>query len=1546
MNIVVSGAALAFRGFLGLFLALTISVWGLVVPSWAAPAVPVGSSLAMGAEQAVLGAPAASVHSRSVVVPQSVLPARTGMSAAIQPSRSLQTLIAPMTVADPVVTDPSIYTVSLAMQVDTRVHLTATVAPALTTGSGYYVEIHDLAAPAENSEVWRCSNGSTCSYTTTPEFAATRYVAVVTPTNSTKAAPTVINAVSEIHTPPPWTVSIVPTVTTTISITATTNYALNQPARYLSVSDLSTGGAAGTSWCSTGTTCVRGGFAPKNANSSYAAFVSNYPTSGTPACSCYQLAVSGTFVPPPWQVTLEGSGSTLTARGNYDVGAAGRYFEIFDLSKKQTYISYVGWCSTGTSCTLTTSNPGHQFIATVGTISNNFPPGPMFAASNQMGLQGPTATYEAAGGSNPAELNDCFSCVGDPINTSNGEFFETATDLAVPGRGPALAASRTYSSQRHALDGPFGFGWSSPYSLKVIQQPDGSVQVHQENGSRVTFTPTGTGTYTAPSHVLATLQANIDGTWTYTRKSREIFTFAQAGHLASTADLNGNSVSLGYDAQGRLSTATDAAGRVLTFAYGANGRISSITDPANRASAYTYDAAGRLETVTLPGNRVTTYTYDAGNLLTSMTDPRGSATVNTYDLARRVIKQTTAAGDLLLSYGYEGANGQTTITSPGGRITKETYTAGQMIKRIAGAGTAQQATWTYAYDQTTFARSTVTDPLNRTTTATYDAQGNKLTATDAGGGQASATYGALNNMLTGTDAAGTTTTFTYDAAGNRLTASRPLTGTAQTAVVTNTYGDTEHPGDITSVTDPNGNATTFVYDTYGNRTSITDALGRTTATAYDILGRKTSTTTPSGKTTTFAYNTAGFLETVADPLGKVSTFAYDAAGNKTSATDPLGHTTTYTFDALGRHTGTTAADNTTTSSGYDNDGNLTSQTDQNAHTTSYTYDSRNRLTSSKDGLNRTTTYAYDAAGQLKSKTDPSARTTTISYNTAGDKTGISYSDGVTPNETFTYTALHQPSTMTDGTGTTTMSYDSLGRLTSRTNGAGKNISFAYDLAGNITAQTYPNGQTVTRTYDTANNLTSITDWLNNTTTFTTTADSQPATTAYANGVTATTTYDNAGRTTDITAATATTTLATFTYTRNDNGNLASATTTGITQPAESYGYTDRDQLATINTTGYSYDPSGNPTTMVDGATLAYDAANQPTQHTLGGTTTPITYDNQGNRLTGPAPTTGNSTYTWNQANRLKTANGTAFTYSADSLRASRTPATGPAQTYTWDTTRTIPLMLTDGAISYIYDAAGNPVEHIDANGTVHYYQQDQYGSTRLLTDGTGSVLATYTFDPYGNLTQKTGTADTLLRWNGQAQDAETGLYYLRARYYDPATAQFLSVDPLVSATRDIYTYANNNPLNQSDPLGLMADSLGSHTPKAAADCESLMTLSPEEESYGPSFIVSLPVATLCVIWCIGASLNFAHGGLYFGWTTGIGARAEASIGASVGVGKTLGNDNMSVECAGLYGGGLFGGVSLPPNGSGDLGITGAHLGAGFGLGAGCSMMWTDYTKLV
>lgn len=82
-----------------------------------------------------------------------------------------------------------------------------------------------------------------------------------------------------------------------------------------------------------------------------------------------------------------------------------------------------------------------------------------------------------------------------------------------------------------------------------------------------------------------------------------------------------------------------------------------------------------------------------------------------------------------------------------------------------------------------------------------------------------------------------------------------------------------------------------------------------------------------------------------------------------------------------------------------------------------------------------------------------------------------------------------------------------------------------------------------------------------------------------------------------------------------------------------------------------------------------------------GTTTAITYDPQGNRLSGPSAA-GNGPYTWDQANRLQAADGTAYAYNAGGLRTTRTQVTRPAQHYAWDTRAGVPLMLADGTTSY------------------------------------------------------------------------------------------------------------------------------------------------------------------------------------------------------------------------------------------------------------------------
>jgi RHS repeat-associated protein len=93
------------------------------------------------------------------------------------------------------------------------------------------------------------------------------------------------------------------------------------------------------------------------------------------------------------------------------------------------------------------------------------------------------------------------------------------------------------------------------------------------------------------------------------------------------------------------------------------------------------------------------------------------------------------------------------------------------------------------------------------------------------------------------------------------------------------------------------------------------------------------------------------------------------------------------------------------------------------------------------------------------------------------------------------------------------------------------------------------------------------------------------------------------------------------------------------------------------------------------------------------------------------------------------------------------------------------------------------IEQINnSTGAVEYLHHDQRGSTLLLTGATGKVEGKCTYSAYGTPTCE-GTATTPLGFDGQYTNSDTGLVYLRAREYDPSTAQFLSVDPLVGTTR-------------------------------------------------------------------------------------------------------------------------------------------------------------------
>jgi len=1044
------------------------------------------------------------------------------------------------------------------------------------------------------------------------------------------------------------------------------------------------------------------------------------------------------------------------------------------------------------------------------------------------------SAVEMANGGSPSQPNarDTEGCSCDPINNTNGNFWHTYSDFFVPGRGIPLSFSHTYNSQFAGVDGPLGFGWTFNYNLTLAQDgATGNVTIQEEGGSQISFTKAG-NLYTPPSRTIASLVQNGDNTFTFTRQAQEIFTFSADGKLLKMQDLNGYATTLSYDGSGHLTLAIDPAGRKLTLTYTGN-HLTKVTDPdpsGNRFITFSYDGQGNLASVTNLENFSTTFTYDANHQLLTMTDPGpGAGTVtNHYDAQSRVDWQTDQLGrKTTLTYQADG----TLITDPKGNATFEQYINGTRVSSTKGYGTPQAATWLYTYDPATLGITSVTDPNGNTISSTYDASGNLLTVTDPLGHTTTNTYNNLNLLASTTDPKGITTTFAYDGNGNLLSRSRPL-NVNQNQLTSWVYGDGTHPGDATAMTDPNAKSWTYSYDSYGNQTSLTDPLGNQATFAYNVLGWKLSQVSPKGNvsggnpaqyTTTFAHDIFGRVASITNLLGNVTSFTYDPRGNLRQTTDARGKVTQYSYDLANQRTQVTRADQTTLKTIYNLDGTISAEYDGKNNLTNYSYDPLGRLVSMTDPLSRSTSYSYDGAGNRLTTTDSMQppHTTTYTYDTANQLKAITYSDGLTPNVTnIQYDANGLRTSMTDGTGTSSWTYDQLNRVTSYTNGANAGVSYGYDLKGQLTSISYPGNQAVTRAYDNAGHWTVVSDWLGNTTNFQYDENSNlitqtlPVTTGVADSYQ----YDKADRLMGINYAKSGTSFGSFNYGRDENNQVTSVTPVGVIEKDKSYTYNSLNQLKSAGGTNFNFDAADN-ITGISSSSLNYDVANQLTTQVFGGLSLNFSYDANGNRTARKLGAIPLQSYSYDQANRLIGfgANVT-YRYNGDGLRMSKT-VKGVTQNFVWDVAGGLPLLLKDGSTSYVYGPGGLPLEQITNAGQVYYYHHDQLGSTRLLTDSTGKVVASYTFDEWGNQRVKTGaiTFDVNGRmkvtasginnpfgYSGQYTDPESGLIYLRARYYDPATAQFLIKDPIEGISKQRYSYANSDPVNEADPAGLWA----------------------------------------------------------------------------------------------------------------------------------------------
>ncbi len=1030
------------------------------------------------------------------------------------------------------------------------------------------------------------------------------------------------------------------------------------------------------------------------------------------------------------------------------------------------------------------------------------------------------------------------------MTTPSGEFWHTFDGLAVPGRGVPLAFSHTYSSNDAGQDGPLGRGWTHAYNMSLaLDDASGSVTVREENGSELVFEAVGDG-YAAAPRVKATLVENADGTWTFTRRGRLLFTFDADGRLIEQRDLNGYETTLAYDTQGQLSTVTDPAGRALTFTWNA-GRVASVSDPSTpaRSISFTYDGDGNLSEYTDVAGGQWEFEYDGEDRLERMADPRQSASsdprsvVNTYGAEGRVTSQSDELGRTT-GFDYTSMPGAVRVIEPDGDVVVERFEAGLPVEVTEGYGIPDAATWSYLYDPQAAQPSEVTDPDGRVSTFRYDDRGNLLASTDALGRATSATWNELDQPLTLTDASGVTTTFTYDPAGNVLSQSTPVIGTSKAQVTTWAYGDQDQPGDVTEVVDPRGETWSYEYDADGNLVASSDPLGNTTTSSYDEVGWLTAQVAPAGNepgadpaehTTTWADHTAfGAWRTMSDPLGEQTRRSFDRNWNLATTTDPNGDVTEYDYDAADQLTGIdrpgTTADVART---YTLDGALASSFDGAGAETQHGYDALGRMTSVTDPLGRTTRLDHDAVGNVTSEEQPGGDCgagvgcTTYTYDAADQLVGVDYSDADTADVVIGYDANGRRTSMATPHSTRTWAWDSLGRLTTSVDPTGS-VSYGYDLAGNVTTVSYPGDRVLNRSFGAAGRMTSVTDWSDRMTTFAHDANANLISTELPNGVDTAYEVDPLGRIGLIEWSTPGGPSETLEYERDPEGMVLSEDGPGASPAVERmFGYDPLGQLTDVNDSAYAYDDADNLVAMLDGSRQIFDAANElcaasaappATCGQPGTSATTFDYDTRGNRTTTTTAGGSAASYAYDQADRLTDVivdggapTGT-YEYAPDGLRLAKTTSDGATE-FVWDRSgAVVPMLLTKttagATTSYVYGPRGSVLYEVDPNGSALYHHHDQLGSTRRLTDQSATTVATFTYDPYGNVEAQTGTATSHFGFAGEYTDTETGLTYLRARYYDPSTGQFLTRDPLEAMTGQPYAYAGNNPTNYTDPLGL------------------------------------------------------------------------------------------------------------------------------------------------
>jgi RHS repeat-associated protein len=571
------------------------------------------------------------------------------------------------------------------------------------------------------------------------------------------------------------------------------------------------------------------------------------------------------------------------------------------------------------------------------------------------------------------------------------------------------------------------------------------------------------------------------------------WTYDSHGNVLTDTDKDGNTTTYTYDSYGNRAQTTDALGEVTKYTYDIMGNMTSMTDANDHTTSYKYDALYRLILVTNALNGTEQYGYDGEGDKILFVDENGNPTKFYYDIRRRLVRTTNALNNSTTNT-YDANDNRVSMTDLNGHIT------------------------VYSFDVQNRLISTK-DALGHVSSCTYDGVGNRTSETDANGHTSTYAFDHLNRQVRKTDALGEVTVRSYDLTGlpgcpqctgptlgsNKATKQIDANGkilywaydgldqliinihkqggtsyfiTPTDAVNRHTYdANSNH----TSMTEPDGNTTTYSYDALNRQVQMVNAAGDTTKTGYDPVGNVKSVTYPNLNVTTISYDPDNRPVQQSDSAGNVGTLTFDPAGNITSLADGNGETATITFryDAVNRVTSMkdplcnspARAVCRSTQFLYDAEGNQLSTADRNGNVENYSYDLINRPISVTNSIGNTSQSQYDGVGNLIQMTDGNGHMTTTKYDAVNRPISLTYADPSHNTVTWTYDNVGHVTTRSDQKDqVTTYTYSDLYFVTTRAYfPSGSTDTFTYDLSGRVLTQTH-GGWTDTSTYDGANRI--------------------------------------------------------------------------------------------------------------------------------------------------------------------------------------------------------------------------------------------------------------------------------------------------------------------------------------------------------------------------------------------------------------------------------------------------------------------------------------------